>query len=718
MHINITDKFRLLRFFAVISFIIIISAGCGKDSGPDGDGSDNNIIPLTLFGATIQWNTMADKTADGGDLISDRSFRTLDPAATSNRDTISFHPGTFPFVNKMGDVWSKFPSATSNVTFANTVPSDTAANYPGGRIYPGYLRIKQDGGFTGIQQIIFPKDPVNFFLKSNTSYTLRFSSYGINTDTNTRIGVYITNLASSVFAASKSDIIPSAGTWQHHDITLTTDSNGSICYMLAIYLISSNSADEILIDEVRLFETGKTPGFKTEVKTKIADMGIRSLRYPGGTLTDFFFWKDSVGGIEKRGEMMTYNTLETPAIGLHEFLNFCEANSITPLIQVNVLDSSDNAADLVEYILGSSTSTQGAIRAANGRVNPWNAAFFEIGNEPVSFYQGSTLSETGKNYALLASSVISKMKAKASEIGVDIKLGGVTESAFQLADWMVSGSGDDILQMLYDWNRHVFTDGGLSSTTDFALGHFYSSRYLHNNTEKDYRWILSGGEVLKKTIDEKIKPHTGTLPIWITEYHVTVEDDSTKEIKTTYSNDYQSGLAIADMLIMMMNNGVQGAYVHNLAQENCWGLINYNQNWAFRPAGHVFKLFSPAAGETRLSITTDSTDIYSIPAFGGNGNVPSNFQYPLVSAAATVNKTTGKPRVFLINRDYSNQKTVHIALEGFTPGNAARYLYTNISVTANNETDPLTVGITQSTVFFSSPFTVTIPAHSCMRIDF
>ncbi|PKL16332.1 MAG: hypothetical protein CVV49_16805 [Spirochaetae bacterium HGW-Spirochaetae-5] len=169
---------------------------------------------------------MADKTADGGDLVSDRSFRTLDPAATT------FHPGNFPFVNGMSNVWIKYPSATSNVTFDNTIPSDTAANYPGGRIYPGYLRIKQDGEFTGIQQIIFPNSPVNFFLKSNTSYTLRFSSYGINTDTNTRIGVYITNLASSVFAASKSDIIPSAGTWQHHDdVTLTTDSSGGICYI-------------------------------------------------------------------------------------------------------------------------------------------------------------------------------------------------------------------------------------------------------------------------------------------------------------------------------------------------------------------------------------------------------------------------------------------------------------------------------------------------------
>ncbi|PKL16331.1 MAG: hypothetical protein CVV49_16800 [Spirochaetae bacterium HGW-Spirochaetae-5] len=442
------------------------------------------------------------------------------------------------------------------------------------------------------------------------------------------------------------------------------------------------------------------------MKTKIADLGVRSLRYPGGTLTDFFFWKDSIGSIEKRGEMMTYNTLETPVIGLHEFLNFCEANSITPLIQVNVLDTADNAADLVEYILGSSSTTQGAMRAANGRTNPWNATLFEIGNEPVSFYQGLTLSETGKNYAL-----------KASEIGVDIKLGGVTESAFQLADWMVSGSGNDTLQMLYDWNSHVFTEGGLSSTTDFALGHFYSSRYWHDDTEKDYRWILSGGEVLRRTLAEKVKPHTGTLPIWITEYHVTVENSS-NIIQPSYGNDYQSGLAIADMLLMMMNNGVQGAYIHNLAQENCWGLINYNQGWALRPAGHVFRLFSPAAGETRLSITTDSTDVYTIPAPGGEGNVPLNLQYPLVSASATVNKTSGKPRVFIINRDYTTDKTVTINLEGFNPGNAEQYLYTNSLVSAHNETDPSTVGITQSSVVFSNPFTVTIPAHSCMRIDF
>ncbi len=699
---------RLSILLSIILFAAMISSRCG---GSSGSGSDNsappeNIIPLTMFGATIQWNSMADKTGDGGDLISDRSFRTLNPAATS------FHPGNFPFVNGMSGVWVKFPSATSNVTFANTVPADAVANYPGGRIYPGYLRIKQDGGFTGVQQVIFPSSPINFFLKDNTSYTLRFSSYGVSVDTNTKIGVYLTNVDSD-FAASKSDISPSDGAWQHHDVTLTTNDNGSICYMLAIYLISSNPADEILIDEVRLFETGKTPEFKTEVKTKITELGIRSLRYPGGTLTDFFFWKDSVGSIEKRGEMMTYNTLETPVIGLHEFLNFCEANLITPLIQVNVLDTSDNAADLVEYILGSSSTTQGAIRAANGRTAPWNATLFEIGNEPVSFYKDINLSETGRNYAILTKAIIAKMKAKAVGLGKTIQVGGISEAAFQVADWMTPTT--DLLTMLSYWNKHVFTDEGLASKADFALGHFYSSRYLHSNTEQDYRWILSGGEVLKKTIDEKIKPHTGELPLWITEYHVTVENSS-NVIQTSYSNDYQSGLAIADMLLMMMNNGVRGAYVHNLAQENCWGLINYKQNWGLRPAGHVFKLLSPAAGERILSISVDSTEVYTITT--GAGNVPTGLQYPLITAAATTNKISGKPRVFLINRDFASDKTVTITLEGFTPGSAVQYLYTNSSVTADNETDTSTVGITQSTVDYSDPFTVTIPAHSCMRIDF
>ncbi len=706
MHINISHTVKLQQFIVVISFIILISAGCGKDSGSSSNGSDSNIIPLTLFGATIQWNSLADKTADGGDLISDRSFRTLDPASPS------FHPDGLAFVNTRRDVWNKLVATTSGAEFANTISSDTESNYAGGRSYQGYLRIKKEGYYTGVNQTL----PV--YLKNNTEYILQFASYGVNIDSNTRIGTYITQLSHTPKAASKEDITPILNTWTHHNITLTTDGNGTVSNLLAIYLLSNRTEDEILIDEVRLYEKNRTPEFGAEAAAGISELGIRSLRYPGGTLTDFFFWKDSIGSIENRGELMTYNTLETPVIGLHEFLNFCEANSITPLIQVNVLDTADNAADLVEYILGSSSTTHGAVRAANGRTSPWNAALFEIGNEPVSFYQGSIPSETGKNYALLASAVISRMKAKASEIGVDIKLGGITESSFQMADWLVSGSGNSTLQMLFDWNRHVFTDGALADKADFALGHFYASRYWHNDPEKDYYWILSGGEVLKRTLEEKVKPYTGTLPLWITEYHVTIEDDTTDVIKTSFSNDYQSGLAVADMIMMMMDNKIEGAYVHNLAQENCWGLLNYNQNWKLRPAGHVFKLFSSAAGEKRLTVTSGSTEVYTVPAAGGAGNVPSGLQYPLVSVTATVNKISGKPRVFIINRDYSTDKTISITLEGFTPGSAVQYLYTSSSVSAHNETDPLTVGITQSTVEYAEPFTVTMPAHSCMRIDF
>ncbi len=702
-----------LQVITLASFLSIFLC-CGTDSADNSakDPSEHK-IPATLFGATIQWNVLGDRIVDFGELIRDRSFRTMDLSA------VSFHPEGLPFEQKKINIWNKWPQDTEGVDYDNTIPHDSLENYPGNKYYPGYVNIKRHSGqsYTGINQSLFTTDPVSFFLKANTDYTLRFSSYGINLDDSPTIGVYITNTAHYPFSATKENINPVLNTWTHHEISLTTDENGNSSHVLAIYLLSNNDSNEILIDEVHFSETGSSPGVNNKVKERIKELGITSLRWPGGTLTDYFFWKESTGGIAERGELMTYNTLETPSLGLHEFLNLCEELNVVPLIQVNIFDSPENAADLVEYIIGTEAGVQVELRKANGRNEPWDVTFFAIGNEPSLSYTGSGLpSEAGRYYSDHSKNINSHMKNRAALFGKIIHTGGIHEPAFQIADWMESGSGSDAIDLLYFWNSQVFDPvSGIQNDVDFSNGHFYASRYWHDEAEKDYYHILSGGAVLRKTINEKVKPDTVDLPLWITEYHVTVENDS-DTILTNYSLDFQSGLAIADMLISMIDIDIKNAYIHNLSQENCWGLLKYDSDWTFRPAGLVFKMLSVVAGEELLEISIDNNENYNV--INGGGSVPSGFQYPVISSLATVNKINGRPRVIFLNRDYSNDHTVKVNLQNFRAGDAVQYLYNNASLSVNNETDPSTVIVTRSDITIKEPFSVTIPAHSLIRIDF
>jgi alpha-L-arabinofuranosidase len=160
---------------------------------------------------------------------------------------------------------------------------------------------------------------------------------------------------------------------------------------------------------------------------------------------------------------------------------------------------------------------------------------------------------------------------------------------------------------------------------------------------------------------------------------------------------------------------VYGAHVYNLLHGGGFGIVLDPDTGALRPAGIVFKLFSALAGEELLTINIDNTGTYTIAA--GEGNVPSGFTYPLVTALASQNPVTGKPRVMLLNRDYSNDITVSIDLENFAPGTAELHRYENADLSANNESGEDVSVITEN-ITITSPFEVTIPAHSLWRIDF
>ncbi len=699
-----------LRSSAALFLLIIIFGSCGGKSGSDaGNSSTPEKMTSTLFGVNLSWERLGDNIIQNGDLLRDSSFR-------------YFEDGNL----KTEDVWIEVINGGTAAVERIVSVSDPGYTPPSGSIvkaHTGYVRITQSdaGQYTGVLQ------QLKVTAEAGVEYTLKFSSFGVGSDEEVSVFLY-DNHSPLIQVVSSGNCTAINGVWSPtpHEIKLTP---ATTAYYVGIYL---HGAGEIKIDEVRLYKSDTEPSVKTAVKSKITDLGIKSLRWPGGTLADWFEWKDSIGPLASRGELATYNGYETPALGLHEFLDLCEELNVRPLIIVNIRAGASNAADLVEYILGPPTSAQGAIRAANGRTSPWNnSLYFEIGNEPPAesdydySYDGSALEDMGTDYADRATAIITAMKGKASLLNKTIFTGGISETAFQLPGWVSELSPTPVIRMIAKWNSQVF-GSTLLPKIDFTHGHFYSSRYYHTTTPGvlggtflpavHYNYLMTGGEVLKRTIAEKIKPLTGSLPVWITEYHVLIEEEHNPMPYFQYCMDYQSGLSIADMIMKMIESGVDNAYAWNLSQNGSFGLMGNTDDWYYRPAGLVFKMFSVIDGEEKLTVSHDNSD--TVPITTGYGNAPSGLSYDVISALSTKNRITGKPRLFILNRGIT-EKTVTVSLDGYTPGNGKVYLYNYADLLKNNEDSPYNaVTIIESTEPFSNPLSVTIPAHSLKRIDF
>ncbi len=121
------------------------------------------------------------------------------------------------------------------------------------------------------------------------------------------------------------------------------------------------------------------------------EAGLRSIRYPGGTVASTFEWKKAIGPVEKRRNMQpAKGDPQVATFGVDEAARWCEQNGVAMIYMYGIgapNSSARDAADLVEYLnapVGKNPNggTDWAqVRAENGHPAPYNIRFFEIANE-------------------------------------------------------------------------------------------------------------------------------------------------------------------------------------------------------------------------------------------------------------------------------------------------------------------------------------------------
>jgi alpha-L-arabinofuranosidase len=174
-------------------------------------------------------------------------------------------------------------------------------------------------------------------------------------------------------------------------------------------VLNFGSAGRVWIDMVSLFPKktwkNRPNGMRADLAEKIAALKPGFVRWPGGCFAEGISiesrpqWKKSIGRLEDReGTYSPWGYWSSDGFGYHEFLQFSEDLGADALFVVNVGVSCSmrsgtflpdealpgliqDALDAIEYAIGPSTSTWGAIRAKNGHPAPFPLKYIEIGNE-------------------------------------------------------------------------------------------------------------------------------------------------------------------------------------------------------------------------------------------------------------------------------------------------------------------------------------------------
>jgi alpha-N-arabinofuranosidase len=147
----------------------------------------------------------------------------------------------------------------------------------------------------------------------------------------------------------------------------------------------SVSTGLVWFDHISLLPDEQTGLLKRDVFDMTRDLNCGIMRL-GGNYISLYHWEDFVGPAELRPNYVNEAWEQAGHVhkyfGTDEFLALCRELGVEPQICVNMgTGTAEEAARWVEYCNGDAGTAMGALRAANGRPEPYGVKYWELGNE-------------------------------------------------------------------------------------------------------------------------------------------------------------------------------------------------------------------------------------------------------------------------------------------------------------------------------------------------
>jgi alpha-L-arabinofuranosidase len=402
--------------------------------------------------------------------------------------------------------------------------------------------------------------------------------------------------------------------------------------------------------------TADADGFREDVLALVRELGVSTIRYPGGNFVSGYRWEDGVGPKDQRPRRLdlAWHSLETNQVGLDEFAVWAKKAGSDVMLAVNLgTRGVQEALDLLEYSNIRSGSTLSDQRVANGAVEPYGVSMWCLGNEMDGPWQLGHRS--ADDYGKLASQTAKAMR----QLDPGIEL-------------VACGSSSAQMPTFGAWERtvleHAYDD------IDFISCHaYYEERdgdldsFLASSVNMDHfiETVVSTADHVKS-----LKRSEKTINISFDEWNVWYIDRFHSEDKITDPEQWpyaprllEDAYSVADavvfgsLLISLLRHADRVTSA-SLAQ-----LVNVIAPIMTEPGGAAWKqtTFFPFAETSRLArgVALDVTvksDTYDTKVYG---------RANLVDAVATHDADTGNAAIFLVNRSTTSEATVTIDTAGF-----------------------------------------------------
>lgn len=386
-----------------------------------------------------------------------------------------------------------------------------------------------------------------------------------------------------------------------------------------------------------------------------AEQGISIYRYPGGTLSDYFNWKDSIGSLKDRKivDHPTDTGKSLLSFGTPEFAQFLAKTKGSGLITVNAgTGTAEQAAEWVSY----ANSQNNELRLKDGLSAPINIRYWEIGNELYLPGNPGDESKITVNPDVYASRFMEFSRAMRS-VDPSIKILALGADRSHVGPW----------SEYQDWTKTVLRTA--ADEIDFIAVHNAYFPALFKERQPDvslvYPALMAAPEAVDKSLHnlesliaqyEKKRP----INIAITEWGALYSLPKVDPYWVDHVKTQGSGVYIARLLqVFLAHPKVKMANYFKFVDNFFMGWVNYEGKpkvpyW-------VFALFAKNMSGDIVKSEVES-DVYDTPQVGG---VPETKGIRELTVLSAYDKHAKKLRISLVNRSMAKQYNVNLLLNHF-----------------------------------------------------
>ena len=400
--------------------------------------------------------------------------------------------------------------------------------------------------------------------------------------------------------------------------------------------------------------TANRDGFRQDVVDLVRELGVSTVRYPGGNFVSGYRWEDGVGPRESRPSRLdlAWHSTESNEIGLDEFARWLDLVGSELMYAVNLgTRGVQEALDVLEYANIRSGTALSNQRIANGSPEPHGIRIWCLGNEMDGPWQLGH--STAIEYAQLAAKTARAMRQVDATLelvvcgssGAGMPTFGeweriVLEKTYDEVDYIschayyepVNGDVASFLASAVDMDRFI---DSVVATADHVKALRRSEKTMNVSFDEWNVWYQSRYNDVEKITDAEAWPQAPRL----------LEDSYTVMDAVVFGGLLISLLRHADRVTAASLAQLVNVIAPIMTEPGgpAW------RQTTFYPFAITSRLAKGAALRVRLDSPTTPTD-----AFG---------DVQMVDAVATHDEASGATAVFLVNRSLSETVTVQIDVD-------------------------------------------------------